>query len=146
MARRRHESTDMTAVLSAPQETALLALAEGATQGEAADRAGVTRETVSRWLRDDPEFAAALNAVRKAVWEASVDRLRLLALKSTEVLAKLLDSDDPRMRLAAAQTALRAAGLEALAAPSAPTDAEDIVLEQQKAAQQRRMVEMLTNL
>jgi hypothetical protein len=62
------------------------------------------------------------------------------------VLAKLLDSDDPRMRLAAAQTALKAAGLEALAAPSAPTDAEDIVLEQQKATQQRRMVEMLTKV
>ena len=120
MGRHPNKPAALTPVLFAPQETAMLALAQGATQGEAAER--------------------------KAVWDASVDRLRLLAVKSTEVLAKLLESDDPRMRLAAAQTALRAAGLEALAAPSAPTDAEDIVLEQQKAAQQRRMVEMLTNL
>jgi transcriptional regulator with XRE-family HTH domain len=146
MPRHPNKLAALTPVLSAPQETALLALAEGATQGEAAERAGVTRETVSRWRRDDPEFTAALNGVRKDIWDASVDRLRLLALKSTEVLAKLLESDDPRMRLAAAQTALKAAGLEALAAPSALTDAEDIALEQQKAAQQRRMVDMLTNL
>jgi transcriptional regulator with XRE-family HTH domain len=146
MPRPLHNPAPLTPLLSAAQETALLALAEGATQGEAAERAGVTRETISRWLREEPEFVAALNVVRKAVWDASIDRLRLLALKSTEVLAKLLESDDPRIRLAAAQTTLKAAGLEALAAPAGKTDAEEIVLEQRKLAQQRRMVDMLADL
>lgn len=122
----RHMWTRETAALSPQQELALLALVGGATQGEAAERARVARETVCRWLQDDPEFVDGLNRSRKEIWDASIDRLRLLALKSTEVLAKLLENEDPRIRLTAAQTTLKAVGLEGLAAPSEPLDAAGV--------------------
>src|SRR3954467_9820322 len=99
MNRQPPATTALSAALSPQQELAVLALVGGATQGEAAERARVARETVCRWLQDDPEFVAGLNRARKEIWDASIDRLRLLALKSTEVLATLLESDDPRIRL-----------------------------------------------
>jgi predicted DNA-binding protein (UPF0251 family) len=145
--KRRHQAAEVVASpLSTQQELALFALVGGATQSEAAERAGVVRETVCRWLQDDPEFVAALNRARKDIWDASIDRLRLLALKSTEVLAKLLASDDPRIRLTAAQTTLKAVGLDALSAPSEPTSAADIEQAQRSAAQQRELADILAGL
>lgn len=146
MTRRHQQETTLSAGLSITQETALLALMSGATQGEAAERAGVTRETVCRWLQDDPEFVAALNRARKEVWDASVDRLRLLALKATEVLAKLLESDDPRMRLSAVQLALKSTGLDALSAPIGPLDATEVERAQRNAAVQQELADMLSAL
>lgn len=146
MTRRQSLENALASPLSASQETAVLALASGATQVEAAERAGVARETVCRWLQDDAEFAAALNRARKEIWDASIDRLRLLALKSTEVLANLLESDDPRIRLVAAQTALKAAGLEGLPAPLGQTDAADIRRTKRKAAQQQGLNDLFDRL
>lgn len=147
MIKRRVQAAEVIASpLSTQQELALLALVSGATQGEAAERAGVARETVCRWLQDDSEFVAALNRARKDIWDASIDRLRLLALKSTEVLAKLLDSDDPRIRLTAAQTALKAVGLDGLAAPSGPLDATEIERAKRSEAQQQNLKDLIASL
>jgi transposase len=43
-----------------PWRTGIEALASGSTVTEAAERAGVARETVSRWVQRDPEFIAEL--------------------------------------------------------------------------------------
>jgi hypothetical protein len=145
--KRRHQAAEvLSSPLSTQQELALLALVGGATQGEAAERAGVARETVCRWLQDDSEFIAGLNCARKDIWDASVDRLRLLALKSTEVLAKLLESDDPRIRLTAAQTALKAVGLEGLPAPDGPLDAADIKRANRDRVQKQGLNDVLAEL
>jgi transcriptional regulator with XRE-family HTH domain len=145
--KRRHQAAEvLSSPLSTQQELALLALVGGATQSEAAERAGVARETVCRWLQDDPEFVAGLNRARKDIWDASIDRLRLLALKSTEVLAKLMESDDPRIRLNAAQTALKAAGLEGLPAPDEPLDAEHIKRATRERAQKQSVNDLFADL
>src|SRR5262249_49903483 len=146
MARRYQDTADLSAVLSIQQETALHALMSGATQAEAAERAGVARETVCRWLQDDADFVAALNRARKEIRDASIDRLQLLALKSSEVLAKLLEHDDPRIRLVAAQTALKAAGLEGSIAPIGPTDAADIERSKRKAAEQQSLDDLISQM
>jgi hypothetical protein len=146
MKRRDQAAEVISSPLSTQQELTLLALVGGATQGEAAERAGVARETVCRWLQDDPEFVAALNRARKDIWDASIDRLRLLALKSTEVLAKLMESDDPRIRLNAAQTALKAAGLEGLPAPDEPLDVEDIKRATRERTQKQELNDLIAEL
>jgi hypothetical protein len=43
-------------MLSVPQEQALEWLMNGGSVGEAAQFAGVSRQTISRWLRTDPDF------------------------------------------------------------------------------------------
>jgi len=145
MTRRQPVENALASPLSAPQEQAVLALASGATQSEAAERAGVARETVCHRLREDADFVAALNRARQEIWDASIDRLRLLAFKSTEVLVKLLENDDPRIRLMAAQTALKSVGLEGLAARIGPTDAADIERTKRKVQQQQRLQDFVND-
>jgi len=49
-------------VLSTPQEQALEWLIGGGSIAEAAQVAGVTRQTISRWLHGDPDFRAVYDA------------------------------------------------------------------------------------
>ncbi len=51
-------------VLTPQQEVVVLQLMGGATQRDAAERGGVTPETVSRWLHQDAQFVAELNRRR----------------------------------------------------------------------------------
>jgi transcriptional regulator with XRE-family HTH domain len=144
--RNQQEAASLSTELSIQQETALHALMSGATQAEAAERAGVARETVWRWLQDDAEFVAALNRIRKGLAEATIDRLRLARFEAIEVLVQLLKCDDPRLRLLAAQTVLRATAPEEVITPTGPTDASDVLRAQRSIAQQREVAEMLANL
>ena len=80
----RHLARELTIA----QLNAIDRLAGGATDGEAAEAAGVTRPTVCDWRNHDPVFAAALNRRRLDLWGGAVDKLRSLlpeALKTLEV-------------------------------------------------------------
>lgn len=70
------ETTDQT--LTGQQETVIAALIDGKTQKEAAELAGVTPETVSRWKASDPLFLATLNLRRQELWDAHAQRLTAL--------------------------------------------------------------------
>ena len=122
------------------------ALMSGATQAEAAERAGVARETVWRWMQDDAEFLAALNRIRTGLAEATIDRLRLARFEAIDVLVQLLKSDDPRLRLVAAQTVLRATGSADVTTPTGPTDVSDVLRAQRRMVQQREVADVLANL
>jgi hypothetical protein len=66
------------APLSVPQRQAMEWLMNGGSVGEAAQYAGVTRQTVSRWMHEDPDFSALF-----AYWQEQVkatNRARLTAL------------------------------------------------------------------
>jgi len=108
-----------TDALSVAQLAAVDALLAGATDADAADAAGVTRQTVSGWKHHHPAVVAALNAGRAAMWERSADRLRSLVPKAIAVLEAALDSPlpDPKTAL----DVLRLAGLAERAAPLTPT-------------------------
>ncbi len=54
--------------LTRKQELAIAAILAGASDGEAAKAARVTRETVNRWRHADPQFAAELNRRRAERW------------------------------------------------------------------------------
>jgi hypothetical protein len=49
------QNVTLPATISAARSLAVEALASGSTVTEAAERAGVARETVSRWVHRDPE-------------------------------------------------------------------------------------------
>ncbi len=84
------------------QEAALLALLAGASVTEAAAQGGVTRQTASEWLHHDPDFGAALVARRAELWDSIRARFEQATAKAVDVLAELLDHEDPRIRLGAA--------------------------------------------
>jgi len=65
------QNVTLSAIISAAQSLAVEALASGSTVTEAAEKAGVARETVSRWVHRDPEFIAELQN-RRAEMAAQV--------------------------------------------------------------------------
>lgn len=98
--------------IDAKQDLALTAIMSGATDGEAAKRAGVRRETVHRWRHADPHFIAELARRRDELWGGQVDQLRGLFAKAIGALSDALDvKSPPAVRLKAAGVVLRAVGM-----------------------------------
>lgn len=83
----------------------IVALACGDTAKEAAEKAGVGERTVYRRLTDQ-EFLVKVNKARNMMIGQAVGRLSLTCAKAAETLEKLLDSDNPRIRLQAAKAIL----------------------------------------
>lgn len=85
-------------------ETLLLALACGASQETAAQKAGVSRRTVVRRL-EDPAFRKQLNAIRVDIVQRLTGTLTAGALEAAKTLLALLASSvPPSTRLGAAKT------------------------------------------
>jgi DNA-binding MarR family transcriptional regulator len=64
--------------LSGPQRQAMEWLMQGGSVSEAAQYAGVSRQTVSRWIHEDPDFSALLE-----LWQDQVkctNKARLVSL------------------------------------------------------------------
>lgn len=115
-------ATDTISALSAltgPQAAAVEVLASGGSHREAAEVAGVARETVSRWLSHSPAFRAALGRLRYASAEAVTDRTIRVRGLALEVLERHLASVDPDSPagLAAAVSALRVVPPVSVVAP-----------------------------
>lgn len=111
---------------SGPQETALVSLAGGARIFEAAASAGVSRETVSRWLNHDPDFADELKRRREELWARHMDRLFEMMPTALEGMFCLMGGAeyhggaefyDPKVRLGAISLYFRIVGLLPLQGP-----------------------------
>jgi hypothetical protein len=123
MPERKATKSDEGAHVSEQQQTAIVCIVAGQNLQTVADTLGVARTTVSRWLNHDAHFQASLNQHRMQLWNDLVDRLRSLAPKAVEVLARELEGDTP---MPAALAILRACGLASGGlAPSGPTTPEE---------------------
>ena len=76
------------------------ALIAGSTMTVAAKAGRVHRSTVHRWLRDDFEFQAALNQLRRVVRHSVDARLTLLGEKAVDVLSNAMDKGDVKAAVA----------------------------------------------
>jgi transposase-like protein len=94
--------------LNDKQTIAVQALVAGSSQCEAAQVAGVTRETVNRWVRQHPAVRARLNEHRAALASEHEDAVRRLRGKALAVVENQLDRGDVR----AALHVLRLVGVE----------------------------------
>ena len=83
----------------------VLALAEGASVPEAAERGGLSERTVYRRL-EDVEFRRAVSEVRSRVFDAAVGRLAALAARAVSTLERLMLHGEPSVALRAAKTIL----------------------------------------
>ena len=89
-----HPTPDTHANLSPAQKRVVAALAQGHTISAAARQAEVHRGTIHDWLRNAPEFKAAVQAARREFSARLNDQLRELAATALDTLHKLLD--DPK--------------------------------------------------
>jgi AcrR family transcriptional regulator len=84
-----------------PQQTrALAALLEGATITAVADSAGVDRTTVHRWPRDDPDFQAAYNAVKRDLRREVQAGIERAVHRAIETVCAAIEEGDVRAALA----------------------------------------------
>ncbi|MCI0587259.1 MAG: hypothetical protein L0323_10510, partial [Planctomycetes bacterium] len=82
-------------------EFALSALLRGATVTDAAEAAGICRQTLSEWLHRDPEFAREYAERRREMFEGVRRGLEARVAEAVRTLGGLLRDDDPHVRVAA---------------------------------------------
>ena len=110
--------------LSERQLVAIDALLTGATHGEAADKAGVHRVTVSKWVSGHPAFQAELNRRRLELNAQRAARLRELDEAALDAIAHQLETTDPEFAI----KWLKLRGINSSIHPApGPTDAEEII-------------------
>lgn len=97
--------------ITTQQERVIELLLVGKTHREAAEEVGVHRVTVTKWANRHPAFRAEMNARRRQVWAASVDRLRALVPKAVQCIENELDTGGPN----AVRAALKVLELSKLA-------------------------------
>lgn len=115
--------------LTPEQLTAIDLLTSGKNDTETAQAVNVTRQTVWAWRNDNYDFIAELNRRRADIWNSQTEKLRTLASQALGVLGDdLVNSDDPKLRQAAAVHILRAAGRYGVTdpAPTAEVNAETL--------------------
>ena len=100
------EPKDTPSLLSTQQEQALLSLVQGQTTTEAAEMAGVRRETVSQWINHNPDFAEALAQARTQLRTMVLDQLAHASTKAITKLVELLKSHDEEVQLKACKEIL----------------------------------------
>jgi hypothetical protein len=129
--------------LPVPQERAIAALLTGAGVTAAAAKAGVARQTVHRWLSDDPIFIASYNLARREMADAVNQSLRRLSVQSVRVLKQALASSKTpaAVRVRAAVEVLRMTA----APPDGPTDVGEARIEVGRRNQRRKVAGLLAS-
>ncbi len=94
------EPQDPLRELNSAQELALEALLAGKTQVEAADAAGVTRETVNRWSKRHPGFIAASRQRRQARTAAAEEVAANLDRQAIKVVSDAVSEGDTKAAIA----------------------------------------------
>ena len=80
--------------LTAKQQAAAIALAQGKKIAAIAKAAGVTRETIYDW-RQNPEFAALVSQTRRDLWQAAISRAIAMVDEAMEVTRSIALGEDP---------------------------------------------------
>jgi alkanesulfonate monooxygenase SsuD/methylene tetrahydromethanopterin reductase-like flavin-dependent oxidoreductase (luciferase family) len=94
--------------LSGPQRQAMEWLMQGGSIVEAAQYAGVTRQTVSRWIHEDPDFATLFEHWQEQV--KSINKARLVSLTEA-AMDTVSDAIRNHRDVKAALTILKGAGV-----------------------------------
>jgi hypothetical protein len=122
------QNVTLSTIVTPAQSLAVAALAGSATITEAAKKAGVSRETVSRWAHRDPEFIAALQSARAETAAEVRCALEALGRRSVASLREVFEkATTPGTKLKVACAVLKMLGTDR-AEPIAPTTAEEVRL------------------
>ncbi len=72
-------------------DRAVAALLEASTVTEAAEKAKVSRRTLTRWLHEDPEFGRRLRDARREAWAHGSARICKLLCRAVDTIKSSLD-------------------------------------------------------
>ncbi|MFD0138024.1 hypothetical protein ACFVIL_29290 [Streptomyces sp. NPDC127159] len=86
---------------------AVVALAQGRTNSQAATEAGVSTRTILRWL-DDEDFRREVDDTRTALLRLAVGRLAAASTRAVDALVDALDTEKGQARVQAARVLLDA--------------------------------------
>ena len=103
---------EVEATINGKQEKALELMIKGVNDLEVAKKIGVTRQTISNWRHKDAVFVSTLEEARIALREKHKDSLNRLVDKAIAELEKLIDEDDPKIRIQVIKLVLSMAGLK----------------------------------
>lgn len=87
-------------------------LISGCSLAESAERAGVAKSTLERWLRHDEDFKRLLDTFSQGLMEEIKIELVVSARQALHTLQQLLHSDNDQIRLSAAKDILDRAGFK----------------------------------
>jgi len=87
------------------RDRAVAALLLAPSVEQAAKRAGLSRATLCRWMRE-PDFQVALRAARREVVDATIGRLQAVTTEAVTALRKALTCQAPSVRVSAARAIL----------------------------------------
>ena len=108
--------------LEAEKAAALELLKLGNSMAQTARGAGVSRVTLYRWLKSDPQFGAAYNQWLNELEESGRARLMMLTDKATFAVERALEAGDAKM----AMQLLKGMGLIKPSEGPRPTDPADV--------------------
>jgi len=98
--------------LNAKQLQTAVLLSGGTTITLAAEQAGVTRVTLHQWLKNDDEFIAYLNSLKRDLVDSARAGLQSSVALAIETINTIMtDSDNDVVRLNAAKEVLNRAGI-----------------------------------
>jgi hypothetical protein len=98
--------------LNAKQLQTAVLLSGGTTITLAAEQAGVTRVTLHQWLKNDDEFIAYLNSLKRDLVDSARAGLQASVALAIETINTIMtDSDNDVVRLNAAKEVLNRAGI-----------------------------------
>lgn len=123
---RKPTITDKLLQATPRHEAAVELWLAGKTDADVATALEIHRTTATRWRLEHPAVIALLNRRRQEAYGAHADRLRSLAGKAIDVLARELDAPWDRSA-PAAMAILKACRLDAVAVPSGETDCRAVV-------------------
>ncbi len=92
--------------LTERQKAALPYLLKPGPMTERAKQAGISKDTLYRWMRDDA-FKEAIDSLKQQVFRLAETELQSMAYEATTVIYEAMQDDNPRTRLSAAQATLK---------------------------------------
>ena len=87
------------------EEAAIAALLSEPTIAEAAQKAGISKSTLLRWLAA-PEFKARYRGARRSVVEGAIGRLQQASTQAVDALVRNLTCGTPAVEVGAARSIL----------------------------------------
>jgi hypothetical protein len=111
--------------LQPEQELAITELLAGKTDKQAAEAAGVSRETVNRWRNHDPFFQAELNRRQQEIWESHKMRLQSFIRDALGTISRAV-KNNPTIAMKILE---KCQGFDVIQPPFGPSDVAGVLRE-----------------
>lgn len=124
--------------LKRKQQLTVECLAAGKSISSTSEEVGVARSTIYRWLKDDYEFKAALNGVKRRLRSEADLRITCLLENAINTVGSAIEGGDARTAL----SILKGAGLLSGEAPGIGSEDSNALRQQARVREKERKAEL----